>query len=192
MHLNGAAGRSPEQCSNRLCEEFPASICKTSLSALKRASAQMPTKNHNSYGSRTGPDRDGSGSKWMLMGTRQSCIPLPRVGERGDMERTVGTREGWSHLQDFRLSLHCGFLAAPTELCSHAQHQLLAPAAPAYLQAVSSTASSSAGKGGPASPQSPPPPVPILHTGMPSNEARLCPIHVGTWTTHPHSPLPPP
>jgi len=149
----------------------------------------MPTKDHNSYGSGTGPDQDGSGSRGMLVGTHQSCIPLPCVGERGDMEETAGTQEGWSHLQDFGLSLHCGFLAAPAALCSHAQHQLLAQAAPAYLQAVSSTASSPAGERGPASPQSPSPPVPILHTGMPRSEARLCPIHAGTWAKCPHSPL---
>lgn len=58
-HLNAAdpgaaAGLSPVQRSKRLWEEFPASSSKTSLSALNRPSAKMPTKDRQGLRGRPG------------------------------------------------------------------------------------------------------------------------------------------
>lgn len=72
-----APGLSPEQRSSRVWEEFPASSCKTSLSALNRASAKMPVK-----------DRQGL-RRWGRAGT-VAGVPA-RWG--------CWTQEGWSHLR---------------------------------------------------------------------------------------------
>lgn len=80
-HLNAAVPRpggaaaalSPVQRSKRVWEEFPASICKTSLSALNRASAKMPTKDRQAL-------RGPSGDAAVIVGRRGGC---PVIGHHG-------------------------------------------------------------------------------------------------------------